>query len=280
VGSASGPGAARAEGTIAGGGASRYPAYSRAVDGGALGLGAAALALSYMVGDGADPVPDTGLDPADIRWAVDRRVVGHRDDGANALSDWTRDGAIALPAVVAFATAPTGSRADAVRRRAALYGEALLLGQGVVRLGKNAVGRARPFTYLAIDDRPDDAGYDVAADRAFRALPSGHSATAWTAACLAVTENLLTRPYAGRLERLSIGFVGGALAGGTSVLRVEAGQHFPSDVLAGGALGVAIGVGLPLLHRGDLRVPSRGAWLEAAGGLAAGALVAGLAASR
>ena len=48
-------------------------------------------------------------------------------------------------------------------------------------------------------------------------------------------------------------FLGGVLAGGfstsASLLRVEGAQHFPSDVVAGAALGGATGVTFALLDR-------------------------------
>ena len=68
------------------------------------------------------------------------------------------------------------------------------------------------------------------------------------ATSLATTEHLLTRPEASTRERLVVGFTGGALGAATAALRVEAGQHFPSDVLVGSAIGIATGVTLPLAH--------------------------------
>jgi membrane-associated phospholipid phosphatase len=89
----------------------------------------------------------------------------------------------------------------------------------------------------------------------------------------------MTRPAAGWKEQAVVGFAGGSIATTTSVLRVEAGQHFPSDVIAGGCIGVAGGVTIPLLHRyvvaGERAPsPSRASWLAATAGMAAGTGVA------
>jgi len=62
----------------------------------------------------------------------------------------------------------------------------------------------------------------------------------------------------------------------TSTLRVSAGKHFPSDVLAGGAIGMASGVLVPMVHLYATPAgrraphPSGRAWLQALGGMTAG----------
>jgi membrane-associated phospholipid phosphatase len=253
-----------------------YPGYGAATDWSLVALGAGTLAASFLPGTGHAPVPSEGRDPAEIRWSFDRNRVGNRDESADTASNWTRNVSLAFPLAIAFAASPDGERLAGIRRRAGMYAEAFLLGQGVVRLGKTEIARPRPYTYLAEADRPTSAPYDVTNARAFRGMPSGHAATAWTAVGLGIAEDLLARPHASARERMSIGALGGALAAATSVLRVKAGQHFPSDVIAGGALGLAIGVTLPLLHRGDAPSPSGRAWLEAAGGAVVGGLAGGL----
>ena len=87
-----------------------------------------------------------------------------------------------------------------------------------------------------------------------------------------MTEHLLLRPDASWVERVGIGFLGGTVASATSALRVESGQHFPTDVIAGAGIGIATGVAVPLLHRGALPMPSSNAWLQMIGGSLAGAL--------
>jgi membrane-associated phospholipid phosphatase len=259
---------------------SRYPVYHRGLDASLVSVGAVSLAASFLVGGDHSPVPDAGFDHGNIPWALDRNEVGHHNPDADRLSNWTRNTAFAFPVALAFITAPEGERFDTVRRRAGLYAETLLLGQGVVRLGKNGIGRARPFTYLPASERPDEMPYDVTKDRAFRSMPSGHAVTGWLAVGLGLTEHLLTRPDAGGWERRTAGFLGGALATSTSVLRVKAGQHFPTDAIVGGSVGLALGVSMPLLHRDGRPLPSRGAWLDAAGSVVAGVLVGAVLASK
>ena len=42
-----------------------------------------------------------------------------------------------------------------------------------------------------------------------------------------------------------------ALATTVAVLRTEAGQHFPTDVIVGAALGIGMGLLIPWLHLSD-----------------------------
>jgi membrane-associated phospholipid phosphatase len=254
----------------------RYPEFRWSLDAPLLVVGAGlALTGGLLTLDRRD-VPPEGLDPSEISWAVDRRIVGQTDEGADRASDWTRNAALAFPLVLALAS--PDDRWSGLGRRGFVYAQALLLSGGLTTLGKQAFGRPRPFTYLPESERPSNPNYDVEDERAFRSMPSGHTSTAWTAASVGITEHLLTRPDAGTLERTLVAFVGGGLAAATGGLRVESGQHFPSDVLAGTAIGIASGVTVPLLHAGG-PLPSRRSWLEAAAGTLAGAAVGSLLAS-
>lgn len=237
------------------------------------GIGAGLLVTGGLLPVHERAVPPQGLDPADIRWGIDRRIVGHRSLDARRASNWTRDAALAFPLVLAFTSGAPGQRWRSFGTRGIVYAETLLLSQGETLLAKTAWGRPRPYAYLAEDERPDDPAYDVSQGRTFRSMPSGHSSSAWTAATIATTENLLGRPGASWAERALVGFVGGGLAGATSQLRVTAGQHFPTDVVAGAGVGIVTGIAVPLLHRDGRPVPSAKAWLEAMGGTLTGALL-------
>jgi len=85
---------------------------------------------------------------------------------------------------------------------------------------------------------------------------------------LGMTTHLLQRPQASWVERAGVGFLGGVLAGTTSALRVEAGQHFPSDVLVGAGIGIVSGVAVPLLHRGEQQIRTDAVLQMVGGGLA------------
>lgn len=244
-----------------------------------LGLGGAALVTGFLVPIDVQTVPVQGLDPASIRFALDRGIVGNRSRDAADLSDWTRNGAFLMPYALAAITGPGDRSWYDMGRRTLIYGEAFLVSMGLTALGKSAFSRPRPFTYLSEDERPEDDYYDPTRDRAFVSMPSGHASSAWTASGLAMTEFLLYEPDAAVWSRVAVGFLGGALAGSTAALRVAAGQHFPTDVIAGSALGLGSGIAVPLLHRGDVRAPSAEAWLQMGVGTLMGALLGGFVAS-
>ena len=235
-------------------------------------LGAGLLAARYLVPGAGGAVPLEGLDPIEIAWSMDREIVGNHSLSADRASDWTVDAALALPLLLAWATMPHGDRWRGFGRHTVVYAEAFLLTQGITRLAKTTLRRARPYAYAPASERPNHLSYDVSRERTFHSMPSGHSASAWTGAAMGLTEHLLRRPSASGIERAGIGFLGGALAGATSALRVQAGQHFPSDVFVGAGIGIVTGVTVPLLHRGEQRLPSSNAWLQMTAGVLAGTL--------
>jgi membrane-associated phospholipid phosphatase len=103
---------------------------------------------------------------------------------------------------------------------------------GVTELSKAIVGRKRPVLYT--DDAPEAAG-DVTNQRA---MPSGHTATAFALATAYWLNNSDVQ--------LSTKILAVAGAVGVGVLRVAAAKHFPSDVVIGAAVGAATGF---VLHR-------------------------------
>jgi membrane-associated phospholipid phosphatase len=242
-----------------------------------VGVGVVLVAASELLDIRVRTVPPQGLDRSGIRWAWDRDQIGNLDSRAVAASDVASAASAVYPMLLAFASQPSGERTSGTLRRSVIFLEAYLFATAATRWIKGSLDRPRPYTYLATAERPGDSAYDVTDEEAFESLPSGHASTSFCGAALALTDHLLTRPHAGTAERLGISFAGGLLAGVTSTLRVRAGKHFPSDVLAGGVIGTTSGVLVPLAHHyvaaGGLRAPgpSRRAWLEAAGGLCVGA---------
>lgn len=231
-----------------------------------LGLVAGFHTASELVPEPIRFVPATGFDPLEIDWSVDRNVLGTSEASAGPASDHARDAAVLLPMVLSAFTAGSWRTLAA---SGGVYAEALLITRTVTHLGKVAFGRPRPGTY---GPQPvSEAGLRYAPSAsAFHSMPSGHASAAWTGAAMAFTSHLLLRPRASGAERFGLGFVAGALAGATSALRVEAGAHFPSDVIAGAGVGIASGILVPLAHRGELPLPRREAWLQTIAGVALG----------
>lgn len=221
-------------------------------------------------------VPPQGLDPGDIRWSFDREQIGKLNTRALGASDLASAVSVTYPMIVAFASQPSGERVNGTLRRSVVYLEAYLLATGTSKLIKNSADRPRPYTYVSAGQRPDDPTYDVTESEAFESMPSSHASSSFCGAAFAVTDQLISRPHAGWVERVGVAFTGGLLASMTSALRVSAGKHFPSDVLAGGAIGMASGALVPMVHlyvtpsgRRAPR-PSGRAWLQALAGMTAG----------
>jgi len=242
---------------------------------GAVGLAGNAIALGLSTT--RQSVPDQGLDPSNISWGIDRNSIGNPSTGANTASNAAVLATlVGVPAFALLTQPGVHGFANVVRRPFLLYGESLLLAQACTQILKPAVSRPRPFTYLPASERPTESSYDVTAEEAFRSMPSGHAATTFAAASYAATDNLLSHPDAGSTEHVAVAAVGGLLAGLTSTLRVEADQHFPTDLMVGGLIGTASGVTVPLLHSyvlpGGGRAPHPGghAWLVTAAGYLVG----------
>ncbi len=127
---------------------------------------------------------------------------------------------------------------------AGIVAESILVAGGLTNVVKYAVHRARPLVY----NPAAPASMRVKADSRL-SFWSGHTATTAAALVSLAYVHWTHRPgtWSGWLA------VGGAAAfvPAVATLRVAAGRHFPTDVLAGAAVGTAVGVLVPWLHRGD-----------------------------
>jgi len=158
------------------------------------------------------------------RWASDHTPLFGSRKNADRVSDYLSDSTQAAYLITALAT-PSGERPGA-------WALAKLKG---IAVGVAAVGLTDQATDLL--KRETHRGRpDASSDRSF---PSGHTSNAAVNATLA-SRNLDSLPLsAGSTAALRIGL--GALTAGTAWARVEAKRHFPSDVLAGAALGHFLG---------------------------------------
>lgn len=258
------------------------PRYAWKLDAPLLLVGATlGLAASSMNTD-VQSVPREGLNPADIRFGFDRRALGETVRG-NSLSNRTRDLALTFPILLRLASGRGKSRWTDPLRLSVSYFEAMSLAEGITGVTKRAAGRPRPYTYQADPTRSSEPPYDVNNEAAFQSFPSGHATAAWCAVSVGICDHLLSRPAASWKEHALVGLIGGTLGAATAGLRVEAGQHFPSDVVAGSAIGLVSGSAVTLLHRyirGDSRapLPPRRSWIAAIAGTAAGIGVGAIAA--
>lgn len=175
-------------------------------------------------------------DRADLN-PLDRLAVDERLRRGEALADLTAGAAIALPALV-LATAAPDERAvlDDLLLAAESMAVTGLLTQGV----KTLVGR--PYPYLYGDHYPgqDHDGVNYAA------FWSGHTAVPMAGAVTMAYLYQRRNPYS--TWRWVLWTAGPALALASGTLQITARNHFPTDVVAGGAAGAAVGFLNPWLR--------------------------------
>ncbi len=208
-----------------------------ALIGAGLVTGAGALLL------GANQTPLTveeiaGRDRSQIG-GFDRISTRKWSESADKASDILAMSLMVSPALL---YTQTGAGMDA-GELTVMWGETLLLQQATTGLLKSLFGRARPFVY---NDDPRIPTELKQSSTAVRSFPSGHTATAFAGAVFLGEVFARLNP-----EDSSRHWVRGtslALAAVTGWLRIEAGRHYPTDVLAGAVLGSLIGWGVPQLH--------------------------------
>lgn len=172
---------------------------------------------------------------------------------ARLWSDQTRDAGIGIGSLLLFGRE---TRRDA-GKLAILYTETILLTSAITNLTKTSFRRSRPYVFAPDwePDRPLASG-----DRA--SFLSGH--TSLCAAGSFFFARVFSDYYPdSKLKR----YVWGAAAtipAVTGYLRVRAARHFPTDVIAGYALGAGIGYLVPTLHKKN--VLPKGMTIAPAGG--------------
>lgn len=176
-------------------------------------------------------------DPARL-WGIDRATLGPERSGQARLSDITLVGT-AIAGGFFLARSRSGEPADVLRSDLAVFTEAVAAASALSDLAKVLFHRPRPILYgpaAAAHATPGNA----------LSLPSGHASIAFGAAA-GFASVLHRRGIAGR-HRTEIAALFGTAAA-TSALRVVAGRHFPTDVVAGAVLGTLVGWTLPQIHR-------------------------------
>ncbi|HVY46513.1 MAG TPA: phosphatase PAP2 family protein [Minicystis sp.] len=146
--------------------------------------------------------------------------------------------------------------------------QALSLTGLLTRLGFRIVARERPS--VAECRKDPDYSKSCRGEAPYASFPSGHTAAAFTAAALACSHHANLPLYGGGAADVAACVVPLLFATGDGVARLMADRHWSTDVLAGMAVGLVSGVGMPYLfhyryksffdHDGDDRVRFRWAW--------------------
>jgi membrane-associated phospholipid phosphatase len=177
------------------------------------------------------------LDPAQVP-AVDRIALRQWHPAAHRSSNLL----FGVAAASSFMVAIINQHGEQPLLPAVILLEGELISSGLTNSVKHLVRRPRPYLYNsavpATAYHPDDD------DLSFW---SGHTANtaALTFGCAALVQHSNAPP-----EAKTATWIGAAVApAAMGYLRVRAGRHFPTDVVVGYAMGAAVGLLVPMLHR-------------------------------
>jgi membrane-associated phospholipid phosphatase len=208
-----------------------------------LGQAAAAAARdpnTWLPAAGAVLFSATAWDKDVSDWAQEQHPVFGSQRAALNASDDLRDTAkygVIATALLTPNAPDAGAAVGGKLKGLGLQWGAYALTESTTKLLKREVARRRP-----------NQGNN-------RSFPSGHASAAFAAGTLARRNVAASSYHAALSQTLDVGFV--ALGAGTGWARVEAGVHYPSDVLAGAALGhfIAAVVNDAFIGEGQSRVP-------------------------
>jgi membrane-associated phospholipid phosphatase len=130
--------------------------------------------------------------------------------------------------------------------------ETMVVTQWVTRALKIGVARTRPYAHFTGERDPDEDNLS---------FPSGHTSRAFA---LATSAGMLARARRYKSEPY-IWATGLSLAAISGYLRIAADRHYFTDVIAGGSLGVAAGLTVPLLMKREIEVTPTGNGIAIAG---------------
>jgi membrane-associated phospholipid phosphatase len=191
-----------------------------------------------------DPARPDELRRSDLS-PIDRWAAGTWNPWADAASDWA-----------AFAVGPAMAYSDLWHRARGESSWSPFLEDVLVLAQAASWNSAVNLNVRATRVHPRPFVYGTAAPEAQRregqaagGFYSGHASGAFLGAVYLSTVYPLRHPEFEHKGWLWAGSL--TAATGVSVLRVVAGKHFPSDVLAGAAMGSLIGMGFVQLHLRD-----------------------------
>lgn len=201
-------------------------------------IGSAWLLAPMLAGPHCAPV----CDPATLN-SLDRQVAGRY----SAAWQTTSDVAVLGLAVGAAGTAWVDGGLSGGLGDLVVILESVLWADALAVVANLAARRPRPLVYgelAPLTERTEG--------KAALSFFSGHTASAFALASAATATAY--RRHGGDAFTWVVGGVGHAVAALVASGRVMGGKHFPTDVLAGAAVGVAMGVLVPALHDAPVQV--------------------------
>ena len=217
----------------------RYNATDSYIFGAAVFGGMSALYLDTRL----KPLTDehiAALDRQNVN-PFDRPATTYNSKAVADVSDWTMRASLALPFTL---LAGKNMRKD-VSSIALLYVQTMAVTGMITELTKVSVLRVRPYAY-----NPDVSLGSKKALDARKSFFSGHTSSSFAGTVFFArvfsdyNPDSKLKPYvwAGALTLSSV----------VAYSRVRAGRHFPTDVIAGAAVGGLVGYWIPELHKKKL----------------------------
>ena len=201
--------------------------------------GGAVWGLARLIKPQICPAPCVGVQVN----GLDRPFAGRAErSSADRASTVLVATAVGAPFLLNISTSRQDLRPKQYWRDAVVLGETLLITNAITDVVKNAASRPRPF----VRGLPDtDSRYGQPAS--YRSFFSGHTASAFAMTMSYAKMYTRSNPNAKPVVVYGLGI---GLAAVTGSLRVDAGKHYPTDVITGALVGSAIGLFVtPALHR-------------------------------
>lgn len=179
----------------------------------------------------------TGFRQSDVN-GFDQAAFDYFSPESHRASNILWYGSVGMPLLL---LTKKGPRADFMKM-GWMWSETLFITGGLTLLSKYSVRRARPYVY---DENTDLSKKTTVNAKA--SFFSGH--TSMTAANAFFAATVFSDYYPESKWKPIVWGVAVTLPAVTGYLRVRGGRHFPTDVLAGYAVGALVGWGVPRLHR-------------------------------
>ena len=208
------------------------------------GTALAAAGHFIFVNDNVTPYTDVELDALDRNDVnkFDRTATYNRSSSAKNTSDVMLLGSVVvLPSLFLL---HHHTRNDVGGLFLMTY-EAFSINYGITNIVKSAVNRTRPYAY-----NPEDYSYEERRDRESRfSYFSGH--TSATASLSFLWAKVMTdyHPHMAKGYKIGIWTFAALIPATTGFLRVQAGKHYPTDVITGYAVGAVTGWLIPEMHK-------------------------------